>query len=200
MSGKNLHSAVTAELIRRGGNKKRPARVSPENIDGVVDQLRETNQRAHGAQPLVATKALWQKTAGANAGMNTLDGKPHRPNWESTRRQLNWKDAGRQKTHVEDDEREGSVEGASHCSTSTAQETARMPDSPRVSERRAEHVRLLGNAAAPGHPDDLHRCDLTALEDKLLGVIYATDEWVEPEWSENVPPRDNSQLTEPQKG
>ena len=54
MSGENLHWATAAELIRRGGGRKnRPTRIIPENVDGMVDQLRESNQSVHGEQPLV---------------------------------------------------------------------------------------------------------------------------------------------------
>ena len=37
------------------------------------------------------------------------------------------------------------------------------------------------------------------MAEKLLGALYATDDWVDPQWGENIPPRDNSQVTEPQK-
>ena len=65
MSEKNLHWAVAAELIRRGGHKNRPTRITPGNVDGMVDQLPESNQRVHGEQPLVGAKPWWQKTAGS---------------------------------------------------------------------------------------------------------------------------------------
>ena len=50
-------------------------------------------------------------------------------------------------------------------------------------------MRENGNPAAPGHPEDLENFDLTATEEKLLGVIYATDDWIGPAWEETVPPR-----------
>ena len=53
--------------------------------------------------------------------------------------------------------------------------------------RTASDVREQGNPAAPGHPDDLENCDLTAMEEKLLGVMYATDDWIDPAWEENAP-------------
>ena len=56
-------------------------------------------------------------------------------------------------------------------------------------ERPASDVRLNGNPAAPGHPGDLKNCDLAAMGDKLLGVIYATDDWIDPAWEEVVPAR-----------
>ena len=58
----------------------------------------------------------------------------------------------------------------------------------------ASYVREHGNPAIPGHPDDLKDCDLTAMGEKLLGVLYATDDWVEQEWGGNVPPRNTSGL------
>ena len=36
MSAKNLHWAIAAELIRRGGRRIRPSRIAPENVDGMV--------------------------------------------------------------------------------------------------------------------------------------------------------------------
>ena len=54
--------------------------------------------------------------------------------------------------------------------------------------RTASDVREHGNPAAPGHPDDLKNCDLAAMEEKLLGVMYATDDWIGPAWEENVHP------------
>ena len=65
MSEKNIHWAASAELIRRGGRKNRPTRIDPENVDGVVDQLRESNHRVRGGQPLVGVKPWRQKTTGA---------------------------------------------------------------------------------------------------------------------------------------
>ena len=61
-------------------------------------------------------------------------------------------------------------------------------------ERRSEDVRGHGNPAAPHRPGDLKQCDLTALEDKLIGVLYATDDWVDPYWGENTKPCENSTL------
>ena len=48
MSDKNLHWAVAAGMIRRGGHAKRGTRIVPENIDGTVYQQRESNKRAWG--------------------------------------------------------------------------------------------------------------------------------------------------------
>ena len=66
-------------------------------------------------------------------------------------------------------------------------------------EAPSEQIREYGNPATPGRPEDLKYCDLTAMGEKLLGVMYATDEWIEPDWDDNVPPRDNSGLSEQQK-
>ena len=65
MSDKHLRRTVAAELIRRGGHVKRDARLAPENVDGVIDQLRESNKRKHGEQPIVHSKAWWRETSGA---------------------------------------------------------------------------------------------------------------------------------------
>ena len=48
MSEENLHWAIASELIRRGGHKNIPTRIAPGNVDGMVDQLRESNQKIHG--------------------------------------------------------------------------------------------------------------------------------------------------------
>ena len=37
------------------------------------------------------------------------------------------------------------------------------------------------------------------MEEKLTGVLCATDEWVEPEWDENVTPYANRLLNDMQK-
>ena len=89
---KNLHWAVAAELIRRGWRKNRNTRILPEHVDGMVAQLRETNQRVHGEQPIAENHAWWQKTAGSQ---HTLD-KMRRPapgpgaGWETTKRTPDW--------------------------------------------------------------------------------------------------------------
>ena len=54
-----------------------------------------------------------------------------------------------------------------------------------------ERVREFGNPAVPGHPGDLKSCDLAAMEDKLMGVFYAADEWIDPTWGDNFKPCDN---------
>ena len=63
----------------------------------------------------------------------------------------------------------------------------------------SNQVREHGNPATPGRPDDLEVCDLTAMEEKLLGAIYATDDWVGPKWGENVPPSNTSGLNKRQR-
>ena len=87
LSEKNLHCAISEELIRRGGRKNRSARIDPENVDGVAGQLRDSNQKVHGEQSLTTTKAWWQKTAGsANRPLDT-----RKSAWKHTKRQLDWK-------------------------------------------------------------------------------------------------------------
>ena len=63
----------------------------------------------------------------------------------------------------------------------------------------SERVREFGNPAAYGRPVDLEICELAAMEEKLTGVLCATDEWVEPEWDENVTPYANRLLNDMQK-
>ena len=63
-----------------------------------------------------------------------------------------------------------------------------------VHPRTASDVREHGNPAAPGHPGDMKNCDLAAMEEMLLGVMYATDDWIDPAWEENVAPRNMSVL------
>ena len=65
----------------------------------------------------------------------------------------------------------------------------RRPDVRRTTERTAAEVREYGNPATPGHPDDIGNLDLTAMEDKVLDLIYASDVWIDPAWGESVPPR-----------
>ena len=86
MSGENLHWEVAAELIRRGGRKSRPTRITPVNVDGMVDQLPESNQRVHGEQPLVGAKPWWQKTEGS------VYRPPEMPqtDWKTTKRAMDW--------------------------------------------------------------------------------------------------------------
>ena len=47
-----------------------------------------------------------------------------------------------------------------------------------TTDRLSSDVREHGNPEVPGNPDDLKNCDLTAIEEKLLGVMYASDDWV----------------------
>ena len=65
MRDKNTHRAVASEMISRCGHVKRDALITPENIDGAVDQLRESNKRTHGAHPIVPSQEWWQETSGA---------------------------------------------------------------------------------------------------------------------------------------
>ena len=63
----------------------------------------------------------------------------------------------------------------------------------------AELVREFGNPDKHERPEDLKRCDLAEMEEKLLGALYATDGWVEPDWGENVKPCDSRHLGGHQK-
>ena len=79
-------------MIRRGGRADRTARVLPENIDGMVDELRESTKRTHGAQPIVSSKAWWRKTAGSN-GTKKIDLSESgrgAPGWKATKREMVW--------------------------------------------------------------------------------------------------------------
>ena len=53
----NQHWAVAAEMVRRGGCRKRHVQISPDNIDGMADQMREGNKRTHGGNPIIPTQA-----------------------------------------------------------------------------------------------------------------------------------------------
>ena len=90
MSEKNLHWEIAAELIRRGGRKNRQSMIAPENADGMADQLRDSNQKAHGEQPLAATKAWWQKTAGSVNHTMVATTEAGQSDWKHTKRQLDW--------------------------------------------------------------------------------------------------------------
>ena len=164
----------------------------------MVDQLREANQRVRGEQPLIPTKAWWRKTAGAHPEY-LGESAPDQPSgWKNTKRQLDW--AGIAKPSANDDAAAGKpgVEGASLLSTPPMPREARVLGKDVAPAGLADMNRTWENTAAPGHPDDLQNCDLTSLEEKLLGALCATDDWVDPQWGETIPPRDNSQLTEPQ--
>ena len=213
MSGKNLHWTVSAELIRRGGRKNRPTRIAPGNVDGVVDQLRESNQRVHGEQPLVGAKPWWQKKAGS------LNRTPEmsQAEWKTTKRVLDWasvipplkeKAVGYQTTDAKGEEEQPDMAlpeeqsmGGAPCSSipPTWEAEECYPEPQRTTERSAAEVREYGNPATPGRPDDLGNCDLADMEDKLLGVIYATDDWIGPAWEESVPPRSVGVLGEKQQ-
>lgn len=92
MSEKNLHWAITADLTRRGERKNRNTRILPDHVDGMVAQLRETNQRVHGEQPIVANHDWWQKTAVSQntLGKPTVKGAAPVPGWGITKRELDW--------------------------------------------------------------------------------------------------------------
>lgn len=83
--------------------------------------------------------------------------------------------------------------------SSLANSRQEIPGNAVNAEAKSGRIREHGNPSTLGHPDDLKRCDLTAMGEKLRGVMYATDEWAGPDWDENVPPRDNSCLSGQQK-
>ena len=89
-SEKNLHRALAAELIRRLVIRTPPTRIAPGNIDSMADQLRESNHRSHGEQPIVTSKAWWGKTAGSMNPTTIPRKEIGRPDWESTKRRLDW--------------------------------------------------------------------------------------------------------------
>ena len=169
----------------------------------MVGQLRESNQRVHGEQPLVGGKPWWQKTAGS---VNRTTDAPH-PDWKTTKRVLDWASVipplrekvvephplenGSEEEPTEGVPQEEKSMGVAPCSSNPPGPAAReyCPEPHIPLERPASDVRLNGNPAAPGRPDDLKNCDLTAMEDKLLGVLYATDDWIDPSWEEVVPAR-----------
>ena len=94
MSEKDARWAVAAELIRRRGRKNRPARIAPENVDGVDWQLGGSNQRVHWGKPLTSHKAWWRQTAGSLNSTLVPQRVAGRPDWKITKRQLGWDKVG----------------------------------------------------------------------------------------------------------
>ena len=82
----------------------------------------------------------------------------------------------------------GVGEAFRHSATPDGGVQADRPGEPVQKKEISELVRECGKPAAPGHPDDLAGFDLAAMGGKLLGVMYATDEWVEPDRGEKVLP------------
>ena len=90
MSGRKLHWEVTAETIRRGGYTKRPTRIAPGNIDGMVGQLRGRNKRIHGGKPSRRRRLGGRRQRGGNAkvlGRNPPTGRTA-PGWKVPKREL----------------------------------------------------------------------------------------------------------------
>ena len=89
--GGNLHWAIESDLVRRGERKNRPSRVLPGDVDGIIDKLRENNQRHHGEQPLVPPKAWWPKATGsADSAAPTPDSPQTTKESKSAKRDLEW--------------------------------------------------------------------------------------------------------------
>ena len=60
---KNLHWALSCELMRRGGGHKRGNAVDVSDVDGRVLQLREQNRREHGDQMVDGERTAGQGSA-----------------------------------------------------------------------------------------------------------------------------------------
>ena len=138
--------------------------------------------------------------------MNRTTDSPH-PGWKTTKRVLDWESVipSLREKEVEprpmDDEseeeptcrvlQEEKSMGVSPCSSNPPGPETReyCPEPQTPLGRPASDVRLNGNPAAPGHPGDLKNCDLAAMGDKLLGVLYAADDWIDPSWEEVAPAR-----------
>ena len=202
MGDKNLHWAVSADMIRRGGHVKRESRIAPENIDGAIDQLRGSNKRTHGEQPIAPSKAWWQKTDGPHSGNlndQSCNGNPE-PGWKVAKRDLNWgainqradnpeklPPDGRNKVELSPlypnrEKPEASepkfLKAPVTMTSSNANAKATCLDRS-ATDRRAGDVRKHGNPAAPLPPDDLEEWGLTMMGEKLTQSMYADDRWVE---------------------
>ena len=111
--------AVAAEMMRRGGRKNRPMRIAPGNIDGAVDQLRGSNQRVSGEQPIVPPKEWRKKTAGSKT-QTLADGSltgHTAPGREAAKRELDWGESWmvrRDKPSAQRHQGSGGVEESPH--------------------------------------------------------------------------------------
>ena len=202
VSDQNLHWAGTAAMIRRGGRRKRPVRIIPENIDGMADQLRESIKRTHGGNPLIPSNAWRPKTDGASRTSigETLEAGRGSSGRKATKRELDWNGTlvnGNGKMPPSLLRGEDGMEDASFHRALTQsrngeidigrrkphppEEVEEIPASkPRTTVDRisAEDVRRYGNPAAPDRPDDLRDFDLATLGGKLIGAMYDDDTWV----------------------
>ena len=175
----------------------------PDNIDGMVGQMRESNKRTHGEQPLIPSNAWWQKTAGASRTSvgKTQEAGRGASGWKATKRELDWNDTlahgnGKMPPAMLGGE-DGVEEASLHrilapSQTGKLDSDQRKPQPPEEVEGRplnkprttidrmsAEGVRRGGNPAAPGHPGDMQEFDLATLVGKLIDVMYADDAWVD---------------------
>ena len=63
----------------------------------------------------------------------------------------------------------------------------------------AEKKRQLGSPDAPGRPDYPRNCDLAAMEERLLHVVYSEDDWADTNWVGNEATGNVNILTYKQK-
>ena len=150
------------------GRKNRAAIAFRGNVDGMVDQLRDNNQRKRGAQPIVPPKARRRKATGSRGGAPPMvDPRAPTPDWEAAKRDLDWatplNSASRtyRPTGVKLGEGGRCLEEASHISDA-AQPRENAKSLPKTSH--AEKKRQLGDPAAPERPHDLRNCDSAKAE------------------------------------
>ena len=97
MDGGDLLWASASQLTIRGGSKNRSTRVLPGHLGGMVAQLRDSNLRAHGAQPLVNTRSWRQQTSGSQNVMGDTreTERGQVSGWKATKRAPGWAKFGR---------------------------------------------------------------------------------------------------------
>ena len=131
-----------------------------------------------------------------------------KPDWDLTKRQLGWRDVGlppnsdiRQKTAAgEGGGRFGGSPPYDHPGwTHPRGEKERENERTCPDEGDIVTSSRTGKSSRTGPSGDLKNFDLAATVEKLLGVMYATDYWAEPDWGENGMPCDNIGLNEKDK-